>query len=108
MPRSRWSRGTTRAVFAFNDRCALGVLDVFLRAGISVPGEVSVIGFDNSALAGLAHIDLTSVGQDTAFLGGAAVERISERLDGGSGPLGKDIVVQPQLVVRGSTGPARR
>ena len=51
--------------------CALGVLDVFLRAGVSVPGDVSVIGFDNSALAGLAHIDLTSVGQDTAFLGGA-------------------------------------
>lgn len=39
--------GLPGAVFAFNDRCALGVLDVFLRAGISVPGEVSVIGFDN-------------------------------------------------------------
>lgn len=104
--RSMVEGGLPGAVFAFNDRCALGVLDVFLRAGISVPGDVSVIGFDNSALAGLAHIDLTSVGQDTAFLGGAAVERISERLDGGSGPLGKDIVAQPQLVVRGSTGPA--
>ncbi len=100
--------GLPSAVFAFNDRCALGVLDVFLRSGVSVPGDVSVIGFDNSALAGLTHIDLTSVGQDTTFLGGAAVERISERLDGGSGLLGKDIVAQPQLVVRGSTGPSAR
>ena len=52
------------AVLAFNDQCATGVLDVFLRSGVTVPGQISVVGFDDSHLARLAHINLTSVGQD--------------------------------------------
>ncbi|WP_443063685.1 substrate-binding domain-containing protein [Streptomyces sp. NBC_00663] len=48
-------------VLAFNDRCATGVLDVLLRAGVTVPDEVSVVGFDDTRLARLAHIGLTTV-----------------------------------------------
>ena len=70
------------AVFAFNDRCALGVLDVFIRAGVRVPDDVSVVGFDDSPLAGLAHVNLTTVGQDSARLAELAVARAVERLDG--------------------------
>src|SRR5215216_1630258 len=43
------------AVVAYNDSCALGLLDAFNRAGIEVPGEVSVAGYDDSSLARLAH-----------------------------------------------------
>ncbi len=97
------------AVFAFNDRCALGVLDVFIRSGIAVPQQVSVMGFDDSPLAGLAHINLTTIRQDSVGLARAATERLAARLDG-SADDGRsvDIVCEPTLVVRGSTGPSRR
>lgn len=93
------------AIFAFNDRCALGVLDVLIRAGVSVPQQISVLGFDDSPLAGLAHVDLTTVRQDAMGLAAAAVRRLVGRLDGPDGPCGVvDVVREPALVVRGSTG----
>jgi DNA-binding LacI/PurR family transcriptional regulator len=94
------------AVFAFNDRCALGVLDVLIRAGVAVPADVSVVGFDDSPLAGLAHIDLTTVGQDTAHLADLAVTRLVGRLDAAQ-PDVTDDVCPPRLIVRGTTAPPR-
>lgn len=98
------------AVFAFNDRCALGALDVFVRAGVAVPQSVSVLGFDDSPLAGLAHVDLTTVRQDAMGLATAAVQRLIARLDDPHGLIDTvDVVCEPTLVVRGSTSsPARR
>ena len=102
------------AVFAFNDRCALGVIDVLIRAGISVPQQVSVLGFDDSPLAGLAHVNLTTVRQDAMGLSGAAVRRLVGRLDGvlegaAAADTAVDVVCEPTLVVRGSTqAPGRR
>ncbi|MCW2685499.1 MAG: transcriptional regulator [Mycobacterium sp.] len=97
------------AVIAFNDRCALGVLDVLIRAGVSVPQQVSVVGFDNSALAGLAHIDLTTIGQDSAGLAQAAVARVVARLDDAqvADACVVDVVRNPSLVVRGTTAAPR-
>lgn len=94
------------AVFAFNDRCALGLIDVLLRAGVRVPDDVSVVGFDDSPLAGLAHVDLTTIGQDGARLADLAVARAVGRIDH---PAQKaiDEVCQPRLVVRGSTAAPR-
>ena len=70
--------------------------------------DVSVIGFDDSPLAGLAHIDLTTVRQDTAGLAAAAVERLVARLDGArAGRATSTSVREPTLVVRGSTAPPR-
>jgi DNA-binding LacI/PurR family transcriptional regulator len=90
------------AVLAFNDQCATGVLDVFLRSGIGVPGQVSVIGFDDSRLARLTHINLTTVGQDIPRLADLAVVRALARLEGQDGP-GTETVVPPRLIVRGTT-----
>jgi DNA-binding LacI/PurR family transcriptional regulator len=94
------------AVFAFNDRCALGLLDVLIRAGVRVPDEVSVVGFDDSALAGLAHVDLTTIGQDSARLAELAVTRAIDRIEGAETGA-KDTVCEPRLVVRGSTARPR-
>lgn len=94
------------AVFAFNDRCALGVMDVLIRSGVSVPQQISILGFDDSPLAGLAHIQLTTIRQDSAGLAAAAVGRLVARLDGDdAGGATADIVREPTLVVRGSTAP---
>jgi DNA-binding LacI/PurR family transcriptional regulator len=99
------------AIFAFNDRCALGVVDVLIRAGVRVPEDVSVVGFDDSPLAGLAHVDLTTVGQDTAALADLAVARAIRRIDDTAltgGDKVRDTVCEPRLVVRGSTSAPRQ
>ena len=97
------------AIFAFNDRCALGVLDVLVRARVDVPQQVSVVGFDDSPLARLAHVDLTTVRQEAHELARTALARLVERLDGGeTAPNAVDVVVPPTLVVRGSTAPPNR
>jgi DNA-binding LacI/PurR family transcriptional regulator len=96
------------AIFAFNDRCALGVLDVLVRARVDVPREVSVVGFDDSPLARLAHVDLTTIRQEAHVLAQTALARLVERLDGGGpAPDAVDVVVPPTLVVRGSTARPR-
>ena len=102
------SQALPTAVIAFNDRCALGVLDVLRRAGVTVPQQVSIVGFDDSPLAGLAHIDLTTIGQDSAGLARAAVARLVGRLDNPPTDGGVvDVVRRPSLIVRGSTAPPR-
>lgn len=94
------------AVLAFNDQCAAGVLDVFLRAGIGVPGQVSVVGFDDSRLARLAHVNLTTVGQDVPRLADLAVVRALARLEGQDAPA-TETAVAPHLIVRGTTAAPR-
>ena len=92
------------AVTVFNDRCALGVLDVLRRAGRTVPGEVSVVGYDDSRIARLSSVDLTSVAQDVEQLTTLAVGRALARLDGT--PVDRrELVVPPRLVVRSTTAP---
>jgi DNA-binding LacI/PurR family transcriptional regulator len=92
------------AIVAFNDRCALGVMDALIRSGVAIPRQVSVVGFDDSPLAGLAHIDLTTIRQDSAGLARAAVHRLVARLDEGCVDGGAvDITREPTLIVRGTT-----
>jgi DNA-binding LacI/PurR family transcriptional regulator len=67
---------------------------------------VSVVGFDDSPLAGLAHVDLTTVGQDSRRLAELAVTRAIARIEGPSDG-SVDEVVRPRLVVRGSTAAPR-
>ncbi|NUP21942.1 MAG: substrate-binding domain-containing protein [Streptomyces sp.] len=91
------------AVLAFNDHCAIGVLDTFLRARIPVPEEISVVGFDDSHLARLAHVDLTTVGQEAPQLAHLAVSRAVARLEGKGTDGERESVVTPHLVIRGTT-----
>ncbi|WP_380173412.1 LacI family DNA-binding transcriptional regulator [Kineococcus sp. DHX-1] len=95
------------AVVAANDRVALGVLDVLARAGVSVPQQVSVTGYDDSPLARLGHVQLTSVGQDPGGQAREAVGLAVERLEGADRGDHRDVVVEPRLVVRGTTDAPR-
>ncbi len=95
------------AVAVFNDRSATGVLDVARSAGLSVPGELSVLGFDNSRLARLSHFDLTTIGQDVDRITDLAVARAIDRLDG-TPVKGREQIIAPQLIVRSTTGPPHR
>jgi len=92
------------AVVCFNDRCAVGLRDDLMRAGVAVPGDVSVVGYDDSPLARLATVDLTSVSQDPAGLAEAAVAVLAELLEPEGGPRRRrDVVIPPRLVTRSST-----
>jgi len=90
------------AVAVFNDRSATGVLDVFRNAGLSVPQDISVVGFDDSRLARLSHVDLTTVAQDAGRMATLAVARAIDRLDG-TPTGGREVVIPPRLIVRGTT-----
>jgi DNA-binding LacI/PurR family transcriptional regulator len=94
------------AVLAGNDRCALGLLDGFTRAGIDIPGRVSLIGYDDTRLADNPRIDLTTVHQDAAALAQHAVRLAVEMLEEKrSGP--EDVVLEPKLIIRGTTAAHR-
>lgn len=95
------------AVIAGNDLAAIGLLDTLLRAGVSIPGDVSVVGYDDSRFARLPGIDLTSVRQDAPRMAQLAARAVVDRLDGRPrGP--RDMALPPKLVVRGTTAPPSR
>lgn len=94
------------AVLAGNDRCALGLLDVFTRAGVSIPGDLSLIGYDDSHLSDNPRIDLTTVHQDAPELAEHAVALTVQMLQGHR-PDTHDVVLEPKLVVRSTTAPPR-
>jgi DNA-binding LacI/PurR family transcriptional regulator len=89
------------AVFASNDQMALGLLHAFRDGGLDVPGEVSVIGFDDIPEAAHFWPPLTTVRQDFAELGRRAVAFLLGELDA------EARTIAPQLLVRASTAPAR-
>ena len=94
--------GLPTAVVCANDRVAVGVIDTLRRRGITVPDDVSVAGYDDSALARLGHIDLTTVSQQPREQADRAIEAVVARLDGGrSEPVSS--VLQPKLVIRTTT-----
>ncbi|KAB7745485.1 LacI family DNA-binding transcriptional regulator [Nostocoides sp. F2B08] len=100
------------AVACFNDHCAVGVRTGLARTGITVPEQMSVTGYDDSPLARLATIELTTVSQDPPALAAAVVAVLSEALtsdrrdtDEAQSPPHTDVIVSPRLVVRASTAP---
>jgi DNA-binding LacI/PurR family transcriptional regulator len=91
------------AAITSNDRSALGLLDALVRHGVQVPGSLSVVGYDDSALARLAHVDLTTVSQRAREQAEQAVALAVERLEGGrTAP--REVVLTPRLVVRSTSG----
>ncbi|NQX13119.1 LacI family DNA-binding transcriptional regulator [Microbacteriaceae bacterium VKM Ac-2855] len=91
------------AVFAANDQMALGLLNAFHEAGVRVPLDVSVVGFDDIPDAAFFWPPLTTVRQDFAELGRRCVARLFGALDAAAPPPGNQI--RPELVIRASTAP---
>jgi DNA-binding LacI/PurR family transcriptional regulator len=91
------------AVVCYNDETAWGVIGALTRAGVSVPGDVSVIGLDGAHLWTLMPQSLTTLRQDTKSLASHAVELAIARLQGEGGP-GRDLVLPPVFVPGNTTG----
>jgi DNA-binding LacI/PurR family transcriptional regulator len=95
------------ALVAFNDDIAAAAISVLAQQGIDVPGDMSVVGFDDGALARTPGIDLTSVRQVPHEMARRAVDRIVER-SAGEQVLEREIVFDPHLVVRSTSAPVAR
>jgi DNA-binding LacI/PurR family transcriptional regulator len=89
------------AVFAANDQLALGLLCALNEAGRSVPGDLSLVGFDDQPEAAYATPPLTTIRQDFGSVGRRAVETLRRAIAGEPGVA--QSLVQPELVVRAST-----
>ncbi|MHC6220837.1 LacI family DNA-binding transcriptional regulator [Arthrobacter sp. MMS24-S77] len=92
------------AVFVASDEMAFGVLVTLRGAGISVPGDMSVLGFDNHELSGL--LDLTTMDHSVTRQGAEAARLLVSALQA-SGAATTTVTVPATLVVRGSTAPPR-
>ncbi len=92
--------GDATAVFVANDQMAIGVLHALAEANLSVPGDISVVGFDDIPESGYLNPALTTIRQDFQAIGRRAIDLVMATLDGSttSVPL-----LPPELIVRDST-----
>ena len=98
------------AVLCFSDAMAYGVVQVALDRGLDVPGDLSVVGFDDNPLAGRMRPTLTTVRQDVKAKGSAAASELQATMDRarrGSTGRAKRILLPAELVVRESTAAPR-
>ena len=94
------------ALFAYNDISAIGAIRAFQETGLQVPRDISVVGFDDIPGAAFHYPSLTTVRQPLRRMGELAVEMLVSRIEGEK-EYPREIAVQPEIVVRESTGPVR-
>jgi LacI family transcriptional regulator len=94
------------AIFCFNDIAAIGAIRALSDAGLSVPRNVSVVGFDDIQSAAYSTPSLTTVRQPLTEMGKRGAQVLLERIANRERPFPSEIVMAPELVVRESTGPA--
>jgi DNA-binding LacI/PurR family transcriptional regulator len=93
------------ALFAYNDVAAIGAILAFQMAGLRVPEDVSVVGFDDIMFAKHNNPSLTTVSQPLRRMGELAAESLLSRIEN-RGPYLPEILIEPELVVRNSTAKA--
>ena len=94
------------AIFCFNDIAAIGAVRALKDAGLSVPQDVSVVGFDDIQSAAYATPSLTTVRQPLAEMGKRGAQILLERIANRELDYPSEVVMAPELVIRESTGPA--
>jgi DNA-binding LacI/PurR family transcriptional regulator len=96
------------AVFCYNDLTAIGLIDAARRAGLAVPGEMAVVGFDDIPFAQLCDPPLTTIEQPIAEMGRKAIDRVLALLsdDGEGAAPDRNAAIHGKLVVRASSGEA--
>ncbi|HHW82278.1 MAG TPA: LacI family transcriptional regulator [Actinomycetales bacterium] len=98
----RWMDQRTPGVIAFNDMIAIGFMRALRQEGVDVPGEVGVIGFDNSREAMLVEPGLTSVASPLTLQGSTAIKNLLALIRGAAPPE-KPLYLPVKLIKRGST-----
>jgi DNA-binding LacI/PurR family transcriptional regulator len=101
---SRLLKQGVTGIICASDPIALGVVRAVRRAGLKVPQDVSVVGYDDSAFMNCTDPPLTTVRQPLEAIGRAAVAMLVGQIDG-IPVTAEELLFEPELVVRGSTGP---
>jgi DNA-binding LacI/PurR family transcriptional regulator len=91
------------ALFAYNDISAIGAIQAFHEAGLRVPEDVSVIGFDNIPLAVIVKPELTTISQPLLRMGQIAAKTIIEQIEK-TAQYKPEIMIEPELIQRASSG----
>ncbi|WP_040161372.1 LacI family DNA-binding transcriptional regulator [Nigerium massiliense] len=95
-----------KAVICYNDVMAIGLMKGLAERGVTVPRDVSIIGFDNNFASGLVEPGLTTIAAPLTMLGDSAVRFIVSSLGHNGAPEQPPLTVPVRLIVRHSTGPA--
>lgn len=97
-------RGLPEAVFCSNDYMASGAMTAAFEAGLRVPEDISLVGFDDSDIARCVYPKLTTLRSPVRELGYLAAERVLEQVEGKKDEAGFGAVaLEPELIIRGST-----
>jgi len=99
----RRRRERPTAIFALNDLMAIGVMEALGEAGLDVPGDISVIGYDDIPFASLPMIGLSTVMQPKFMIGEMAMEQLHHRIRGDQVEDERRVILQPELRIRTST-----
>jgi len=92
------------AIFAVNDYMALGALEGFIEEGFRIPHDIALVGFNDIEISRMRNIELTTIGQKTYEMGSIAVRTLVEKIEGGGRGVIKQIILEPELVIRESCG----
>ena len=95
------------ALFAYNDISALGAMRAFQEGGLRTPEDISVIGFDDISIASFSIPPLTTIRQPLLKMGAMAAQILLDRIEE-RGTFSEEIAIEPELVVRHSTGAPRK
>jgi LacI family transcriptional regulator len=92
------------AIFATNDYMALGTYQAIVEAGLKIPENMALIGFNDIEFTSMRGIELTTVGQKKYEMGALAVKTLVERVEGEEVGPPKEIILEPELIIRKTCG----
>ncbi|QGG41358.1 LacI family DNA-binding transcriptional regulator [Aeromicrobium yanjiei] len=101
------ARRDVTAIFAANDAMGLGCMGALREVGLSVPDDVSIVGYDNSLIAQAAYLDMTTVDDRSLDVGRETARVLLDRI-GGATTEASTLLLTPSLIVRSTTRPAAR
>jgi DNA-binding LacI/PurR family transcriptional regulator len=101
------NHGPFTALFAYNDTFAIGAIRAIHEAGLRVPDDISVVGFDDIESAAYNNPAITTVRQPLQKMGELAAQTLLNQIENGE-PYVAEITIEPEFVVRSSTAPARQ
>jgi DNA-binding LacI/PurR family transcriptional regulator len=95
-------------VFVGGDLMTLGALAAIREAGLEIPTDISVVGFDDMPWASALNPPLTTIAQPATAMGEIAAQLLIDRIDGNAEVEPRHVVLDPSLIVRASTAPSSR